>query len=146
MKSVYQKITLFAISLGLYGCASIPKEQVDNRIGAWNGHNIEEIIKYWGLPTKQHQVGDKHYAEWLNKSSEPGNTSVSIGTGRHSRSGGLGIGLTLFDLGSTDDACSRLLTYDDSGKVTNISWQGTNNYCFELTPDLAEIKSVQPIH
>lgn len=143
MKPIYRQFALIITSCSLFACTSIPTEQVNSRLSDWKGKNIDEVIKYWGLPTKQHQVGDKHYAEWLNKSSEPGNASVSLGTGHHGRSGGIGIGLTLFDFGSTDNACSRLLTYDGSGKVTQITWQGTNDYCYELTPDLAKVKSNQ---
>jgi len=120
-------------------CTQIPIEKVNLKISAWKGTNINELIKYWGLPTNQRQVGDKHYAEWLNKSSEPGNVSISVGSGRHSRHSGIGIGLSLFDLGGNDDACSRLVTFDNSNTVTEISWQGTNDFCYQITPDLSQI-------
>lgn len=138
------KLLIAAISsLGIVSCASIPPEQVDQRLQAWQGQHIDELIKYWGLPTKQSQVEDKRYAEWINKSSEPGNASVSIGTGSRGRNSSIGIGLTLFELGGTDDACSRLVTYGANGTVNKISWQGTNNYCFEVTPDYQKIANNQ---
>jgi len=135
------KILLISLSfLALSSCTSIPVEQVNNKINAWKGLNIDELIKYWGLPSNQRQVGDKFYAEWLNKSSEPGNLSVSVGTGTRSRHTGIGIGLSLFDLGGSDDTCSRLVTYDASDTVIEISWQGTNDYCYELTPELTKVR------
>ncbi|TQV75266.1 hypothetical protein FLL45_10040 [Aliikangiella marina] len=138
------KCLIIAISsLGIVSCASVPPEKVDERLRAWQGLHIDQLITYWGLPTKQSQVEDKRYAEWINKSSEPGNASVSIGTGSRSRNSAIGIGLTLFDLGGTDDACSRLVTYSPTGTVTQISWQGTNNYCFEVTPDFQKVMKQQ---
>ena len=134
-------IVIFTSIVLLSACSSIPIEQVNGRIAAWKGQHIDELIKYWGLPSKQRKVGEKHYAEWLNKSSEPGNTAVTIGTGSRSRHTGIGIGLTLLDLGGKDDECSRLVTYADDGIVVDITWQGTNDYCFELTPDLGKVKS-----
>ncbi len=139
MKKIILSTLISSLALTLIGCSSIPKEQVNLKINDWKGQNIDELIKYWGLPSNQRQVGDKFYAEWINKSSEPGNVSVSVGGGRSSRHSGIGIGLSLFDLGGTDDACSRLVTYDETNMVSDISWQGTNDYCFEVTPDLSKI-------
>ncbi|MET1254093.1 hypothetical protein [Aliikangiella maris] len=127
----------------LTGCTSIPPQQINDRMNAWRGINIDELIKFWGLPTKQTEANGKKYAEWLNQTSEQGNTSVSIGTGHRGSHTGIGIGLSLFNLGGNDDACSRLVTYTPSGMVTDISWQGTGKYCYELTPDLDDIKSNQ---
>ena len=138
--SKFKKLLLVALPLILAGCSTVPVEQVNNRLAAWKGQHIDQVIKYWGLPSKQRQVGQKHYAEWINKSSEPGNAAISIGTGTRSRHSGIGIGFTLFDIGSTDDACSRLVTYEDNGMVSEISWQGTNDFCFKITPDLGDIR------
>jgi len=139
MKRLAKTLVICLSMLVLSSCTSIPVEQVNSKINAWKGKKIEELLKYWGLPSNQRQIGDKHYAEWLNKSSEPGNLSVSLGTGTRSRHSGIGIGLSLFDLGGTDDTCSRLVTYDISNTVIEISWQGTNDYCYELTPELARV-------
>jgi|GEM_PF-1259947 len=139
MTQMSKTMLLGLLCLIVSGCTSIPVEQVDSRIGAWNGQPIDELIKYWGLPSNQRKVGDKNYAEWLNRSSEPGNASVSIGTGSHSGHSSIGIGLTLFDLGGKDDQCSRLVTYNDDGKVIQIQWQGTRDYCFNITPELATV-------
>ncbi len=136
----FKVLMIIALIFLVSACSSIPKAQVDDRILAWKGQHIDELIKLWGLPSKQNKVGDKNYAEWLNKSSEPGNTAISIGTGTHNRSSALGIGFTLFDLGAKDDQCSRLVIYDSEGIVSEINWQGTHNFCFEITPDLNKVK------
>ncbi len=135
---VYQK-TIIILYLSLTACTSIPIEQVNNRIDAWNNTNIKQLIKYWGVPTKQQEISGIYYAEWLNKESSPGNTAISIGSGSHSRHSSIGFGLTLFDLGGTDDVCSRIVTYDKNDTVTDISWKGTQNYCFEITPDRNQV-------
>ncbi|TQV85020.1 hypothetical protein [Aliikangiella coralliicola] len=140
MKRLINPLLMIFGAFVLSACTSIPIEQVDGRISAWKGLHIDELVKYWGLPSNQRQVGDKHYAEWVNQSSEPGNTAVTIGTGRHSRHSAIGVGFTLFDLGGKDDACSRLVTHTEAGLVTDISWQGTQNYCFEITPDLSKVR------
>ena len=135
------KYLFVCLSLGLTGCGSIPLEQVEQRISAWHGAPIEDLIKFWGLPSKKQLVNGQAYAEWLNRSSEPGNTSLSIGTNSHSRHSGIGIGVNLFDLGGTDDECSRLVAYDEKGKVTQITWTGTREFCFKLTPERKSIES-----
>jgi len=129
-----KKYTLFLIIL-LSSCSSIPVEQVNDRLQAWKNSDIDQIIKYWGVPTKKQEVNGIYYAEWLNKESEKGNAAVSIGTGSRSRHSSFGFGLTLFDLGGTDDVCSRIVTYNETGKVVKIIWKGTKDFCYELTPD-----------
>lgn len=140
MSRLSKTVTLILLSLlFLSGCSSVPVKQVDDRIQLWKTSSIDEIIEYWGLPSKQQQVNNKNYAEWLNKESEPGNAAVSINTGSFSRHSAIGIGLTLFELGGSDDICSRVITYLDSGEVLEISWKGSQNYCYELTPDKNEM-------
>lgn len=133
------------LCLGLAACTSIPITQVNDRIHAWKNANIEQLIKYWGVPTKKQEISGNYYAEWLNKESTPGNTAISIGSGSHSRHSSIGFGLTLFDLGGTDDVCSRIVTYDKNGSVTDISWKGTQNYCYQITPDRSQILSNKAI-
>lgn len=135
----YSQIRLVALCLFLTACTSIPTEQVNDRVSAWKTTNIEEVIKYWGVPSKKQEINGTFYAEWLNKESTPGNTAISVGSGSHSRHSSIGFGLTLFDLGGTDDVCSRIVTYDKNGMVTDISWKGTQDYCYEITPDREQI-------
>jgi len=134
-----RQICLVALCLFLTACTSIPTEQVDNRVNAWKNANIEGVIKYWGVPSKKQEINGTFYAEWLNKESTPGNAAISVGSGSYSRNSSIGFGLSLFDLGGTDDVCSRIVTYNKNGRVTNISWKGTQNYCFDITPDRNQI-------
>ncbi len=130
----YRKSAIIAC-LSLTACSSIPISQVNDRIQAWKSSPIDKVIEYWGLPTQKQEINDKFYAEWLNKESSPGNTAISIGSGSRSGRSSFGFGLTLFDLGGTDDTCSRIVTYDVNGLVIDIIWKGTKDYCFEITPD-----------
>ena len=130
---------VFILCLSLTACSSIPINQVNDRLQAWKNTTIEQVIKYWGVPTKKQEIGGSFYAEWLNKESSPGNTAISIGSGSHSRHSSIGFGLTLFDLGGTDDVCSRIVTYDKNGAVIDVSWKGTQNYCYEITPDRNQV-------
>ena len=123
----------------LTACTNIPINQVNDRFSTWKSASIDELIKYWGIPTRKQDVGGKFYAEWLNEKNTPGNTALSVGSRSFGRHSSIGIGLTLFDLGSSNDACSRLVTYIDNGNVVEISWKGIKDYCYEITPDRHEI-------
>lgn len=135
----FRIIVVSILCLGAAACTSIPINQVNDRINEWKNTDIEQLIKYWGVPTKKQEISGNFYAEWLNKESSPGNTAISVGSGSHSRHSSIGFGLTLFDLGGSDDVCSRIVTYDEKGMVTDISWKGTQNYCFEITPDRGQV-------
>ncbi len=142
MINKYLKSHIVVVSLlylGLTACTSIPIKQVNDRVHAWKNANIGQLIKYWGVPTKKQEINGHFYAEWLNKESSPGNTAISLGSGSYSRHSSIGFGLTLFDLGGTDDVCSRIVTYDKNGIVTDISWKGTQDYCYEITPDRNQV-------
>ena len=132
-------ILVIVLSFVISGCISIPIGQVNDRINGWKNEDIDSLIKYWGVPTKKQEISGKFYAEWINQESSQGNSSISIGSGSHSRHSSIGFGLTLFELGGTDDACSRIVTYNQQGSVSNISWTGTQDYCYEITPDREQI-------
>lgn len=140
MKQYYQTLTIIVFLLLLFGCSSIPAAQINDRMNGWSGVHINQLIKYWGLPSSQREVAGENYAEWLNRSSEPGNAAVSIGTGSHSRHSSIGIGITMLSLGAKENSCSRLVIYDDDGIVKQISWQGTQDFCYEITPDISVIR------
>jgi len=137
--NILRPISLIIGLVFISACTSIPLSQVNDRLNAWKASDIKEVIKYWGVPSRSQQINGVSYAEWINKESEPGNTSVSIGSGTRSRHSSVGIGFTLFDIGGTEDLCSRTVTYQEDGTITEIVWKGTQNFCFELTPDRAEV-------
>jgi len=130
---------ILLLLFSLTACSSVPLQQVDDRLQAWKQSDITQIIKYWGIPTKKHEINGKFYAEWLNKESGDSNTAVSIGTGTRSGHTSIGLGLTLFEFGGTDDVCSRTVTYSKDGSIIEISWKGTKNFCYEITPDLNQV-------
>jgi hypothetical protein len=136
-------LVIFCLVLTLAACSAMPKQQVNQKLNAWQGQNIESLIKYWGLPNKQSQVSDKHFAEWISEKNEEGNVGISIGGGRSSGRSGVGIGLSLFNLGGSEDKCSRVVTYGKDNIVRKIEWQGDSDYCFEVTPELTEIQAKQ---
>jgi len=137
--SIKRNKLLLVLCFLLAGCSNVPVNQVNDRLQSWKASSIEDVVKYWGVPTKQQQINGKSYAEWLSKETTKGNTAVSVGTGSFSRHSSIGLGLTLFDLGGSDNVCSRTVTYDNSGQITDIRWTGDKNYCYEITPDRAEI-------
>ncbi|MGX5202562.1 hypothetical protein [Aliikangiella sp. IMCC44632] len=141
MLNTQLKLACIAMSGILLGCTSLPKAQVEQRIQAWKSQNLTEIVKYWGLPSKQYQLNDLEYAEWKNQLSEEGNSAISIGSGRSSRSTSIGLGFTLFNLGGGEKHCLRQISADANGKVLEIIWRGDHAFCHKLTPELATIKN-----
>jgi hypothetical protein len=137
------RILLVMIIFSLTSCTSIPIEQVNQRIKAWETSSLKEIIKYWGVPTKTSKVNEINYAEWVNTMKQQSNSSISIGSGTRIGDGAVGIGVNLFELGSSKDQCSRVVSYTQNGKILGISWQGTQDFCYELTPDRAKILANQ---
>jgi len=130
---------LLVLSFLLVGCSNIPVNQVNDRLQAWKATSIEDVIKYWGIPNKQQEINGTSYAEWLSKENTKGNTAVSLGTGSFSRHSSIGLGLTLFDLGGSDNVCSRTITFDSGGRISEIRWTGDKDYCYALTPDRVKI-------
>jgi len=129
-----KKLTIILI-LSLTACTNIPVNQVNDRLQAWKTTNIDDVIKYWGIPSRQQEISGKLYAEWINEENNPGNTAISLGSSSFGRRSSIGFGLTLFELGGSNDACSRLVTYSEDGNIIEISWKGSKNYCYEITPD-----------
>ena len=133
------RFTMLLLVCCLSGCASVPVTKVNERIKAWESSSYDQILKYWGLPSKTTVANEVYYAEWVNIEHENGNTSVSVGSGTRIGAGAIGIGLTLFQLGGSSDKCSRIVRYQENGKIIDISWKGTQDFCFKLTPDKAKI-------
>ncbi len=142
----YRKLTLTSITMAIFilaGCTSIPIADVNQRINSWQSASFDQIIQYWGLPSKTTQVNDIYYAEWSHTEHQQGNSSVSVGSGTRIGNGAIGIGFTLFQLGGSDDTCNRTIRYRKSGEVIDIRWQGDQDFCYKLTPDRAEIRKNQ---
>ncbi len=112
----------------------MPANEVNDRISAWKSASIDDVIKYWGIPSKKLTVNGQHYAEWTTKNNNSSSTAISLGTGSYSRGGSIGLGLTLFDIGNSEDFCQRIVTYSKQGKITDIRWKGDRDFCYEITP------------
>jgi len=133
------RIIFLILLFSLTACSSVPIQQLNDRLQTWKQSDINQIIKYWGVPSKKKEINGRFYAEWLNKESTPNNTAVSIGTGTRSRNTSIGLGLTLFDFGGTDDVCSRTVSYNEDGSIIEINWKGTKDFCYEITPDRNQV-------
>ncbi len=129
------RLVLVSIAFLITGCASMPAPQVDSRIKAWQGVKIDELVKFWGLPTRQSKIGETHVAEWIHEKRSNSNTAVSVGTGSYGRHSSIGLGLTLFNLGGGEEVCQRQVSYTTDGDIQSIIWSGDTDFCFELTPD-----------
>jgi hypothetical protein len=134
------KLTYLCLCALLLGCSSIPKSEVNARIQAWQSQNLSEIVKFWGLPSRQYQLNGFEYAEWKNQLTEEGNSAISIGSGRSSRNSGIGLGFTLFNLGGDEKHCLRQVKADPQGRVLEIIWRGDHTFCHKMTPELATVK------
>lgn len=135
------RVILFVFLFMLCSCSTIPRVQVEDRIQAWKVTTIENLVKFWGLPTKQQKMSENSIAEWDNKINEPGNSAVSIGGGSYGRHLSLGLGFTFNDLGGEKDYCQRQVTFDDNGNILNIIWKGDQDYCYQITPDYQTVQN-----
>ena len=62
-KSQKSRVIISSIlCLGLAACTSIPITQVNDRIHAWKNVNVEQLIKYWGVPTKKQEISGEDSA------------------------------------------------------------------------------------
>ncbi len=138
------KILILIFTFFLTACASIPKAQVEDRLQLWKASNMDELVKFWGLPVKQQQLGRNNVAEWENKLNEAGNSSVRIGGGSYGRHSSIGLGFIFSDLGGKKGYCKRQVSFDKNGKILSISWKGDGDYCYQITPDReAVLKNVK---
>lgn len=124
---------IISCSLLLASCATIQPAQVDTKLSAWQGANIETIIQTWGLPTSERLINGLKYAEWNTK--EISNTpSVNIGLGGFG-SGIFGsIGTSLFG-GRSESFCTVQIGYNEQGIITHTSWKGEPDVCDAAIPE-----------
>lgn len=130
---------LISILLMFTGCASIPAPQVDSRLQQWREGSIDDLVKFWGLPNRQLELGENHIAEWINQLDKDSNVAVSLGGGSWGRNSSIGLGVTLFNLGGGHEVCQRQVTYTKEGVILKIIWSGDKDYCYKLTPDREQI-------
>jgi len=135
MRPILIILFLFVVA----GCSSIPTTQVDSRLNEWRNGSIDDLVKFWGLPTRQLKLGENHIAEWVNQLDKDSNVAVSVGGGSYGRRSSIGLGVNLFNLGGEQETCQRQVTYTAEGVILKIIWSGDSDYCYKLTPDRQKI-------
>lgn len=68
------------LSGSLSGCSTSQPAEIDSKLTAWQGAEIETLIQTWGLPTGEQQVNDLTYAEW-NTRDIKNKPSMRVGVG-----------------------------------------------------------------
>lgn len=118
------------------GCASIKPAEVDSRLAAWQGANIDTVIQTWGVPTADREINGKQYAEW-NTREMKNNPSFNIGIGGFGGNFFGSIGTTLFG-GKENIYCTVQVGYNAEGTVVRSSWSGDPDACDSAIPERTE--------
>ena len=128
-------ITALAVILSA-GCASIKPAEVDTKLSAWQGSDIDTVIQTWGVPTADREINGKQYAEW-NTREIKNRPSFNIGVGGFGGNFFGSIGTTLFG-GKKDLYCTVQVGYNEQGTVTQTNWSGDPDACNSAIPDREE--------
>ncbi|MBV35910.1 MAG: hypothetical protein CMP47_10760 [Rickettsiales bacterium] len=115
------------------GCASIKPAEVDSKLSAWNGAQIDTLIQTWGVPTADREINGKKYAEW-NTREIKNRPSFNIGVGGFGGNFFGSIGTTLFG-GKKDLYCTVQVGYNDQGTVFQTNWNGDPEACDSAIPE-----------
>lgn len=121
------------------GCASIKPAEVDTKLSAWQGSNIDTVIQTWGVPSADREINGKQYAEW-NTREIKNRPSFNIGVGGFGGNFFGSIGTTLFG-GKKDVYCTVQVGYNKQGIVTQTNWSGDPDACNSAIPDREEQQS-----
>lgn len=121
------------IAVLLSGCSTIQPAEVDSKLTAWQGADIEILVQSWGLPTGEQQVNDLTYAEWNTRDikSEP---SMRVGVGGFGGNFFGSIGTTLFG-GRKEVHCRVQVGYNQEGRVVTSNWTGDAEACDAAIPE-----------
>ena len=115
------------------GCASIKPAEVDSKLSAWKGAQIDTLIQTWGVPTADREINGKKYAEW-NTREIKNRPSFNIGVGGFGGNFFGSIGTTLFG-GKKDLYCTVQVGYNDQGTVFQTNWNGDPEACDTAIPE-----------
>lgn len=133
---MYKKTSLilagFAM-LSLSACSTVQPAEVDSKLTAWQGAEIETLIQTWGLPTGEQQVNDLTYAEW-NTRDIKNKPSMRVGVGGFGGNFFGSIGTTLFG-GRKEVHCRVQVGYNQEGRVVSSNWTGDAEACDEAIPE-----------
>ncbi len=120
----------------LTACISASPAKVDEHFLPWQGAQMDEIIKAWGVPPATKEVAGKQYAEWIRKdlSSKP---AFSIGIGGFNGGGGSSVGGSVgTTVGGGDklNTCTVQVEHDAEGRILAVMWQGDTDICVDKFP------------
>ncbi|WP_407929718.1 hypothetical protein [Kangiella shandongensis] len=115
------------------GCASIKPAEVESKLSAWQGADIDTVIQSWGVPTADREINGKKYAEW-NTREIRNRPSFNIGVGGFGSHVFGSIGTTLFG-GRESLHCTVQIGYNDRGTVTQTKWTGDPDACDAAIPE-----------
>jgi len=113
-----KKIVILALAVVLLQSTTFAvgkKSTMDRVMNSWMGENINTVIKYWGYPTRQHDIGGHNAYTW-----EVSQTNVGGG-------GYIPEFNTSVPVFSVKWTCTRTLEVDDDFNVVRWDWRG--NYC-----------------
>ncbi len=129
------KLSLIGLimSASLSGCSTAQPAEIDSKLTAWQGAEIETLIQTWGLPTGEQQVNDLTYAEW-NTRDIKNKPSMRVGVGGFGGNFFGSIGTTLFG-GREEVHCRVQVGYNQEGRVVTTNWAGDPEACDSAIPE-----------
>lgn len=129
------KITTILVATWAFavGCASVKPAEIESKLSAWNGANIDTVIQTWGVPSADREINGKQYAEWNTREIQ-NRPSFNIGLGGFGGNFFGSIGTSLFG-GKKDTYCTVQVGYNEAGTVTNTSWNGDPDACDSAVPE-----------
>ncbi|GAA4364229.1 hypothetical protein [Kangiella marina] len=133
---LFQLLTITTVTAITAGCASIKPAEIDSKLNAWQGSNINTVIQTWGVPTADREINNQKYAEW-NTREIKNRPSFNVGVGGFGGNFFGSIGTTLFG-GKKDLYCTVQVGYNDQGIVTHANWSGDPDACDSAIPERTE--------
>ena len=119
--------------LTLSGCSTVQPAEVDSKLTAWQGADIETLIQTWGLPTAEQTVNGLTYAEW-NTRDIKNKPSMRVGVGSFGGNFFASIGTTLFG-GRKEVHCRVQVGYNAEGRIMTTNWSGDAEACDAAIPE-----------
>lgn len=129
------RLSLISVVMGTFlsGCSTAQPAEIDSKLSAWQGAEIETLIQTWGLPTGEQQVNDLTYVEW-NTRDIKNKPSMSVGVGGFGGNFFGSIGTTLFG-GQEEVHCRVQVGYNQQGRVVTTNWTGDPEACDAAIPE-----------
>ncbi len=135
VKKSFFKLSLISAVMfaSLSGCSTVQPAEIDSKLTAWQGAEIETLIQTWGLPTGEQQVNGITYAEW-NTRDIKNKPSMRVGVGGFGGNFFGSIGTTLFG-GREEVHCRVQVGYNQEGRVVTTNWTGDAQACDAAIPE-----------